>query len=619
MAQAEKNDDTPETEYLNDAEILGVEPEGLSEFLAREATFLTGGMWGQRDRRNTQDGDWNGVSMTWGQWAGGQDKSANMAAWGLSRHPEGKDKAGASLVLGSSVGGARKAKAMDTMYAMGLDIDSGAKLDSVFDTLEQKGILCFVYTSFNNGKRGLELKRDEVLRKLQITRDPTEGEICQFLRDFDKNRYEESFIEGCTIKDQKHQTKDGVMIVLDTPPLDKFRLIFPLEMPVKLIDLADTHQAALDLWEDKVTGLARNVLGIHFDTSCTDPSRLFYTARHPKGTDDFYCAVIQGKPLVFDEILAMKKSTYTANREDNAFIQAGGANDNDLPPQCYTPSGASMNRWHSNGGKDRFLLADLMETLCADKVRHAGGEAQGTVHTECPFESEHSSEGGTATMAINCLDSQNGYWTWFCHHHACQGRHKLEFLEEALRQNWFEEGNLFDMDSGFFLEPADEEDEPEEESVIDDGTPRFNNDTPETVLRKAMKRTARTGDATDRARLTDEFVKTTLLGKSDVNALWKKVDKELKKKAMGDKDTGADEVAVVNQDHFLAQCEYGGARIHATNTENPIVFSYMERLAGIRAGGDGRPRISLHTKETFAHLLNTVAAFVRVYQPPTTL
>lgn len=435
MAQAEKNDDTPETEYLNDAEILGVEPEGHSEFLAREATFLTGEMWGQRDRRNTQDGDWNGVSKTWGQWAGGQDKSANMAAWGLSRHPEGKDKAGASLVLGSSVGGARKAKAMDTMYAMGLDIDSGAKLDSVFDTLEQKGILCFVYTSFNNGKRGLELKRDEVLRKLQITRDPTEGEICQFLRDFDKNRYEESFIEGCTIKDQKHQTKDGVMIVLDTPPLDKFRLIFPLEMPVKLIDLADTHQAALDLWEDKVTGLARNVLGIHFDTSCTDPSRLFYTARHPKGTDDFYCAVIQGKPLVFDEILAMKKSTYTANREDNAFIQAGGANDNDLPPQCYTPSGTSMNRWHSNGGKDRFLLADLMETLCADKVRHAGGEAQGTVHTECPFESEHSSEGGTATMAINCLDSQNGYWTWFCHHDACQGRHKLEFLEEALRQN----------------------------------------------------------------------------------------------------------------------------------------------------------------------------------------
>ena len=35
--------------------------------------------------------------------------------------------------------------------------------------------------------------------------------------------------------------------------------IFPLETPVKLIDLADTQQASLDLWEDKITGLAQNV------------------------------------------------------------------------------------------------------------------------------------------------------------------------------------------------------------------------------------------------------------------------------------------------------------------------------------------------------------------------
>ncbi len=101
------------------------------------------------------------------------------------------------------------------------------------------------------------------------------------------------------------------------------------------------------------------------------------------------------------------------------------------------------------------MIADLLETLCADKVRVAGGEAQGHVHTECPFEHEHTSEGGTATMAINCLDSQNEYWTWFCHHDACRGRHKLQFLEEALRQGWFEEDAIFSMDHGFLLEPED--------------------------------------------------------------------------------------------------------------------------------------------------------------------
>ena len=190
-----------EPEYLpsfNDAEILGTEPEGFADFLGREATLLVGEMWGARDRRNTQDSEWVSPTMSWRNWVIGGAGNGNAPAWGFSRHPAGKNKAGPCIVLGSSVGGARKAKAMDTMYAMGLDIDSGAKLDDVLVDIEEKGLLCLVYTSYNNGTRGLELKRDEVLRKLKITRDPTEGEIKQYLREFDKNRYEESFISACS-------------------------------------------------------------------------------------------------------------------------------------------------------------------------------------------------------------------------------------------------------------------------------------------------------------------------------------------------------------------------------------------------------------------------------------
>lgn len=470
--QGNKQGDPSSPEPLNDAEILGVEPEGFEEFLNRKVTFLTGEMWGARDRRNTQDGDWIPVELPLAQWIGGGEKSANTPTWGFSRHPVGKDKAGPAIVLGSSVDGARKAKAMDTMYAMGIDVDSGAQLDDVLDILEEKKIFCLVYTSFNHGKRGIELKRDEVLRKLQISSDPTNNQIRQFLREFDKNRYEETFIAECSIKEQKHQTADGVKIVLDTPPLEKFRLIFPLAEAVKLIDLADTQTAALALWEDKITGLARNVLGVHFDTACTDPSRLFFTARHPKSSDNWCCAIVQGEPIRFDEIEPFKKSVYTSTRDDNPFAVAGGGDD-ERPPMALTPSGSSLNEWHTRF-KDRFMIADLIETLCPDKVRIAGGEAQGHIHTECPFEHEHTSEGGTATMAINCLDSPNEYWTWFCHHDACQGRHKLQFLEEALRQGWFDEDALWDLSQGFVLEPADEDrpEIPPEFEQIDRWLPR---------------------------------------------------------------------------------------------------------------------------------------------------
>lgn len=82
-------------------------------------------------------------------------------------------------------------------------------------------------------------------------------------------------------------------------------------------------------------------------------------------------------------------------------------------------------------------------------------EAQGRVHVECPYESEHSKEGGTATMVVNAIDSQLGYWTWFCKHDACQGRHKLGFLEEALRQGWFSE-ELLSEESPYMMPGGDD-------------------------------------------------------------------------------------------------------------------------------------------------------------------
>lgn len=610
--------------FLNDAEILGTEPAGFSDLLAKEVTFLTGELWGLRDRRNTQDKDWKSVSLPLGVWIGGNAGDKNTAAWGFSQHPVGKDKAGASIVLGSSIGGARKAKAMDTMYAMGLDVDSGANLDDVLRILEAKGILTIVYTSFNHGKRGIELKRDDVLRKLQITRDPTDIEIRQFLREFDKNRYEESFIAGCAIEAQKHQTTDGVKIVLTTPPLEKFRLIFPLADPVKLIDLAGTQQAALDLWEDKITGLARNLLGVHFDTSCTDPSRLFYTGRHPKDAADWYAAVVMGDPIVFADIEEMKKSSYTSKREVNAFTMAGGEEAENRPPMALTPAGNSLNDWHSDH-KDRFMLADLMETLCADKVRHSGGEPSGHVHTECPFEHEHTSEGGTGTMAINCLDSQNDYWTWFCHHDACQGRHKLQFLEEALRAGWFEESSLYDMDQGFILEAAVEEEEEVEADVVLEGdtyrSPEeraedYSSDSTDEDIRAFLKKLFREGvDKSTQANVTAVLAKKTNLGKRDIGAFWRELEnKQRERDRAREKDETAEgaSVAVVNQWDFNLQCEYGSRRIHDTNRAKPKVFHYMENLCVIRENSEGHARMRFLDKGGFAHHLNTVAHYTRI-------
>ena len=71
--------------------------------------------------------------------------------------------------------------------------------------------------------------------------------------------------------------------------------------------------------------------------------RLFYTARHPKGSDNWYAAVVMGTPLKFDDVEPMRKSTYTSNREVNAFTIAGVEAEGDRQPQCQQPSRSHLS------------------------------------------------------------------------------------------------------------------------------------------------------------------------------------------------------------------------------------------------------------------------------------
>ena len=595
-----------EPEFFNDAELLGADCPEFEAILEQPVTLMIGEMWGAKDRRNTQDGYWKQVTMPWVQWIDGKAGDKNTAAWGFSRHPEGKEKAGACVVFGSSVGQARKAKAMNEMFAMGIDIDSGAQLDDVLAKLEELGLFCLVYTSHSHGKRGLQLKHDVVIQKLKIK--PSElnkAQVQKYLREIDKNRYDESFISKIEIKEMKKQVKEGVVIELSTPPLDKFRLIFPLVQPVKIIDLAETQGAALEVWEDKITGLATELLGVHFDTSCTDPSRLFYTARHPKDAEDWFCGVVRGKPLAFEDVPSVKKSDYTRTRTAqnlNAFEIAGGAADNvGRAPLAFAPSGASLNDWHRMA-KSRFGMADLLEDQCRDRIRIAGGEPTGHIHIECPFEHEHTSEGGTASMAVNALDAKGAddgeqYWTWFCLHDACRGRHKLEFLEEALRQQWFSEDLLFG-DSLYLMPGADDN---EDEDVLIEGehstkaeraversksvrkdlldrAKAFDNETTESQIAKIIAEAIEAdADRPAMAALKAELTTKTYLGARDFNEMVKQAKKEAKKARKGKAKADTRESVIPECgyfDDFDVQIEYVKERVRAQNEVTPTLFNY---------------------------------------------
>lgn len=434
-------------EEWNHAEMLGDPCPEFFATLKQEATLTTGFFYKAKDRRNTQDGQWHSETKTWEQWFSGNKDQG----WGLTWHFENPKKVGSVMVYAATVEKARTAKSVEKIYAMALDFDSGTKLDDIIDRILELGLFASVTTSHTHGKAAMEIPRDEVVKALGAAENFTDDQIQTFLREYSKQHYDADFISSAQVSEQRRRTRNGIQIVVSTAPLDKFRVVLPLKKPVSMESLGDTDRAALDCFEAKYIGLAVDMLKGTPDVSTTDPCRMMYNPRHPKGSE-WYSAVVRGRPLTFEEIPTRNKSEYVKGRSGtgSAYTAAGGG-------KLLTPSGVNlMARWHDI--KDRLMIADLIEIECPDKLRDDPGK-QGWVHIECPFEHEHGTinKNDTATFMVNALDSSSENFAGGCHHDACksQDRGALELLQAMLTEGWFDE-DLLDDDSSYMMDPGEE-------------------------------------------------------------------------------------------------------------------------------------------------------------------
>lgn len=142
---------------------------------------------------------------------------------------------------------------------------------------------------------------------------------------------------------------------------------------------------------------------------------------------------VQGDPLDYDKIKPSSKDAYLRDRGEVAkdqFLHGGSTGSVEDIKQFHTPSGVVLNTLHSKVPKERLLLPQLLEAECLDRIRRHVFE--GKVEIERPFEHTDSTEGGTGTVVMDPMTNEFGYWSVSCPHDACQGKHKLEFLEEML-------------------------------------------------------------------------------------------------------------------------------------------------------------------------------------------
>ncbi|KAA0578950.1 hypothetical protein FZ983_16595 [Azospirillum sp. B21] len=337
---------------------------------------------------------------------------------GLTTHGVG-EKDGKCFLQGSCVEGNRNAKAMDRLYIVGIDVDNGTPSAELDRLVKDRGLFCIRYSTHSSGASVSEIRHDDLVTYQRA--NPGSG-AREYL--INKRGYLPAVLDGCE-EAAPAMTGNGKVVRVTHKPMDKNRLVFVLAKPWD-VDSYPTQTEALAAWKRAYIAFA-DWLGLVVDESCTDVSRLFYMPRHADGAP--YEAVVHpGKAI---DIFALVSSAGS----DNPFLDAAEA----MGAKDATDSSAMMQnlrRWAASGYADTFMIADALEARSPDVMRPE--KDRGDIrHIECPFQDEHSDPSAYGgTFVINAGESSTNGFVVGCHHNACAGRDRLDFLSGMISRGW---------------------------------------------------------------------------------------------------------------------------------------------------------------------------------------
>ncbi len=400
--------------------------------------------------RNRQEyqGKWKPMKSVFGQFS---DR--------LQQHQEGK-KDGPCFLQGECAGGTRKAAAMIANYVIGLDLDSGEPLADVMDAIVDAGLEAVIYTTHSHLKNTSQIKRDHFL-KWSGGEDPTEALCAEYLQQVKGTI--PAITEGLVIVEDAHHTEEGVVILVQHAPMPKFRAVFPLSEPFVFAKRGGTQQDAIAEWKERYAGFA-TALNFFFDETCVDPARLFYLPRHKKG-EAFGSWWIAGSPVNLDDYDRIKIKRGKRGKRavvQNAFTEFAGDADDEDDKNRYIVDGFNLVGWAKKNAK-QFEIENFLTEVCPDMLRDPRGSGKSGIHTECPFEAEHSSFGGGGSYVVNSSgnydDGFDGGFTFHCVHNACAGRDRLDFIKGCIEEEWFSVKDLQKKDHYLELEEEEEEEE----------------------------------------------------------------------------------------------------------------------------------------------------------------
>ncbi|NBC37814.1 hypothetical protein GTZ99_14760 [Novosphingobium sp. FSY-8] len=395
----------------------------------------------------------------------------------LLEHQEGL-KDGPGFVQGECAGGTRKAAAMIANYVLGVDLDTGAPLEEVLQTIRNAGLEAVIYTTHSHMKDTSVINRDAFIKWADGKYDVGDIDgLREYLRV--KKGILPMILSTLQILDEAQHTEDGVVILVQHNPIPKFRAVFPLHEPFVFAKRGGTQSDAINEWKERYAGFCTE-LGLQFDESCVDPARLFYFPRHAKGKPCGSWQII-GQPLDINQYERVKlrhgKNARKAVTANNPFAMAGEGEYEQANRFDTANGGHNLRRWAAKYAK-RFEIEALLRDAQPGMIRDDRGSKAG-VHISCPFEDEHSAFGGNGTFVVNASDAlDEGRESGFvihCTHNACSDRERLDFLKAMIDQELID---LEDITCTDYLFELDDDEEEEDFSFAANGSRPVNQHAP---------------------------------------------------------------------------------------------------------------------------------------------
>ena len=436
----------------------------------------------------------------------------------LTFHKEG-DKDGPAFIQGEAIKNDRKARAISGLYVVGLDVDSGIKLDWVTHRIQHDlNLTSIIYTTHSHlSKQTLILQSSfqKYAKKRKLPLEPTSEAMRQYM--MDEKNWEKWVVDSIEVEDEAKHEAEGIVYVLNHAPIPKFRIIFPLLEPYIISKQKGLNQSdAIDRWKGKLLGLSKTI-GLPIDESCLDPSRLFYLPRHKKGAG-FSIFVTSGAALNFDNVIEIERKRDNGPIEDDVFAAAAaelGAKHG------LSIEGFNLKFWAKHNAH-QFDICKLFADKMPERIRHETSNDKFEV--ECPFDDNHSNAGDAEDRACYVIsahaDNSDSPFTWGCQHASCKGRDRLDFVAKAVNDQWFTTADLEDPSHMIFTV----EDEVEVKTAK----------TPESIVEEQIAEVGKLTDLKSAPRLELEKILQTAidggLQKSDVKTI---------SAAMGDARNGA--------------------------------------------------------------------------------